>query len=112
MGLTSKRSKASAVTPMTERELREMADQIIRDIARSIDAIAEINVYDAAANNRPVLLALGQEGLTLSYRVNLFAGILNLLEGNELTATQAGLLRRNKRIAPLVPDTNGGDTND
>jgi hypothetical protein len=93
---------------MTVQELEAMAGRLLGDILLSISALQEIedDVEDAE-----ILRAVAQEGLTLAYRCTLLSGIKKLLAGraDELTRTERGLLGRNARIKPLLPDDDGGE---
>jgi hypothetical protein len=96
---------------MTKAELGILQSKLLSDVLSSMDALADARKKDGIGNDLYLLKAIGQEGLTLSYRCSMLTGVLKLLAGkaDDLTKTERGLLGRNARIRPLIPDADGGD---
>jgi hypothetical protein len=95
---------------MSPAELSAFAERLIGEIRQSLTAFGEIDA-DNLAGDPALLRNVSQEGLTLAYRCNLLSGIQKILKGDTdtLTRTERGLLERNSRIKPLLPDDDGGD---
>jgi hypothetical protein len=114
MGLTSKRAKGlTEIQPMTDAELSALRDRLRAEVVASMTAIGDALQYDVGGDLK-LLKAISQEGLTLAYRVNLLTGVTKILAGqaDDLTRTERGLLGRNARIKPLLPDDDGGGEDD